>query len=131
MNRLFAYGTLCAPSVVQAVLGYLPSSTRGILHDYYRGTIRGEVYPGITARMGHRVQGILYDLTGPRDLLLLDEYEGHLYERGEVIVEAEGKTKEALAYVVRAQCESELTEEPWSLPRFLRQHAHRFRVDWS
>jgi gamma-glutamylcyclotransferase (GGCT)/AIG2-like uncharacterized protein YtfP len=131
MNRLFAYGTLRVPSIVQAVLGHVPASTRCVLQDYFRGTIHGEVYPGITPRLGQRVSGVIYSLSNPKDLLLLDEYEGALYERTNVTVEAEGKRLKAQTYVVRSSHLGELTEETWSLPRFLREHAHRFRADWS
>jgi gamma-glutamylcyclotransferase (GGCT)/AIG2-like uncharacterized protein YtfP len=131
MHGLFAYGTLRVPSIVQAVLGYVPASKRGVLHDHFRGTIQDKVYPGITPRLGERVSGLVYDLQSPKDLRLLDDYEGSLYERFVVTVATERTTLDVLAYIVRPSRLGELTEEAWSLPHFLREHAHRFRTAWS
>ena len=131
MHRLFAYGTLRAPSIVQAVLGYVPASKCSVLHDHFRGTIHGKVYPGIAPRVGARVRGLVYDLENSKDLRLLDDYEGDLYERVPVTVEAEGTSLNVQAYLVRPSRLGELTEVSWSLPRFLREHSHRFGADWS
>jgi gamma-glutamylcyclotransferase (GGCT)/AIG2-like uncharacterized protein YtfP len=77
------------------------------------------------------VEGLVYELTGPQELQLLDAYEGSLYERADVHLETAKGTMSAMAYVVRPDFLTHLSEEEWSLSVFIRKHAHRFRVDWE
>jgi hypothetical protein len=55
-KNLFAYGTLMCQDIMFAVTGFPFRGVRGILRDYHRGTIRGEVYPGIVPRRGEVVE---------------------------------------------------------------------------
>jgi len=56
MKNLFAYGTLMCQEIMLAVTSFLFRGARGLLRDYRRGTIRGEVYPGIVPRRGKVVE---------------------------------------------------------------------------
>jgi len=56
MKNLFAYGTLMCQEIMLAVTGFPFRGVRGLLRDYHRGTIRGEVYPGIVPRRGGVVE---------------------------------------------------------------------------
>ena len=123
MRRLFAYGTLGIPEIAQALTGRFWPAERAVLEGFARYRVRGESFPGIVSAPGARTAGVLYAGVDARSLVLLDRFEGKLYERREVWVCAgEGTRIAALTYVVGPRCRRRLGREPWDRRRFEARH---------
>jgi gamma-glutamylcyclotransferase (GGCT)/AIG2-like uncharacterized protein YtfP len=126
--HLFAYGTLISEDIMFAVSGHRLTGVRCLLRDYERGKIQGEVYPGIVARPGKVVEGVLYSDVPEAAWKRLDIFEGEMYQRRVIQVELEdGAVREAQAYVLRPEFEHNLSAGPWSLEEFLRSGKERFQ----
>jgi gamma-glutamylcyclotransferase (GGCT)/AIG2-like uncharacterized protein YtfP len=126
--HLFAYGTLICEDIMFAVSGRRSMGVRCLLRDYERGKIQGEVYPGIVARPGKIVEGVLYSDVPEAAWERLDLFEGEMYQRRVIQVELEdGTVRKAQAYVLRPEFEPNLCAGPWSLDEFLRSGKERFQ----
>ena len=89
-----------------AVTGFSFRGVRGVLRDYHRGTIRGEVYPGIVPRRGEVVEGLVYRDLPEEAWKRLDAFEGEMYCRTDVGIE------QAQTYVVRPEFEQRVGAAP-------------------
>ncbi len=126
--HLFAYGTLMCEEIMLAVTGRRLTGIRCLLRDYERGKIQGEVYPGIVARPGQVVEGLLYSDMPEAAWEGLDIFEGEMYRRRVIEVDLEdGTVREAQAYVLRPEFEHRLSASPWSLEEFLRSGKEGFQ----
>lgn len=126
--HLFAYGTLMCEDILFAVSGRRLTGARCLLRDYERGKIQGEVYPGIVARPGKVVEGVLYTDVPEAAWERLDAFEGEMYQRSAIQVELEdGALREAQAYLIRPEFDYRLSAKPWSLEEFLGSGKERFR----
>lgn len=130
MHPVFVYGTLLVDEILLAVLGRTVTRTPAVLHGYFRGTIDGQVYPGITPHEGSSVLGAILGSLSASELTALDEYEGELYERKPVAVLVAGQTISALSYVVHPRARDLLTRTPWDLSAFKREHTKNFGLTW-
>ena len=97
-------------------------SESAVLAGFARSMVRGEAYPGIAPAAGARTPGTLYAGVDPASLAALDRFEGGLYRRCEVRVEAAGGARSAFAWVVREEHRHVLTGEPWDRARFAAHH---------
>jgi len=129
-HRVFVYGTLMVPRIVDAVIGRVPRPQAAILSGYRRFTVAGQVYPGIVPCAGAVVEGLLYDGLQAPEMAALDEYEGELYVRHSLTVLVDENQHQAACYVVKPERRHELSEQPWDLAWFEREHADRFGVHW-
>ena len=127
--RLFCYGTLQFPEIMQAVTGCRFTGIPAVLEDYACCTVRGQVYPGIAPATGIHTEGIVYAGIGTAQLKKLDRFEGDLYERIRVCVsDRAGKPLQAWVYVVPTAMHKLLTAATWNreafeltqLPHFLK-----------
>ena len=85
---LFAYGTLCADEIVDALLGRSVEWSPAFLWGYRMGRVRSQAYPGIVPGRGEdRVEGRAYAALTHDDWRILDAYEGDEYERRSVTVD--------------------------------------------
>jgi gamma-glutamylcyclotransferase (GGCT)/AIG2-like uncharacterized protein YtfP len=131
MNDLFAYGTLMCADIMHDVAGCTPLHTHGVLRDYRRYAIRGEVYPAIIASGGGLVEGVVYHHIPDSAWLRLDGFEGEMYERTLVnVVLADGRTERAYAYIMRPEFAERLDSTEWDLESFLRTGKNRFETDY-
>ena len=127
MMNLFAYGTLMDAEIMIRVSGVAREGVKAVLQNYIRRTVRGEVFPGIAARQGSRVDGILYPDLPPQALKRLDRFEGDLYVRTPVTVVSEGgRWIAAQAYAVADRFVERLSDEEWSFRRFLENDKEAF-----
>lgn len=79
--NVFTYGTLMSENVLQVVLGRVPQREDGILHNYERRPIQGQVYPAVMHAPEKLVAGVvLHDLTA-EEIIILDAFEDPAYER--------------------------------------------------
>jgi gamma-glutamylcyclotransferase (GGCT)/AIG2-like uncharacterized protein YtfP len=126
MFRLFAYGTLQLPEVLQAVIGQRREGVPALLSGYRRFCVPGKPYPAMVVDGASSVPGLLYDGLSAAELELLDYYEGELYERHELLVQVQSAQLPAMSYVLGSAHGALVTEEPWNLQAFEREHLARY-----
>jgi len=99
--RLFGYGTLTLPGVLEAVAGVCARGEPALLHGYALVRLAGSSYPGIVPRRHGVVRGVLLHGLDERQLRRIDAYEGPAYERRRVVVRLGGLSTDAWVYVLR------------------------------
>ena len=120
--RLFAYGTLQLPDVLQAVTGQRRAGTPALLTGFRRFRVPGKPYPAIVADPTGTVPGLLIEGVSATELERLDYYEGELYERLELPVKTDTAEVLALSYVLGPAHLALVAQEPWDLQAFEREH---------
>lgn len=126
-QRLFCYGTLQIPAVLEAVLGHALRGGPAGLPGYAAFRVRGETYPGLAPRRESTTPGRLYVDVAPSDLAVLDRFEGYFYRRTARVVHLpSGRRVRAWVYMVAAGRENMLVPSPWHLETFLRTGYQRF-----
>ncbi len=82
---LFVYGTLINPAVQQDVIGRIILGQGDILESYQRQSIEinETTYPIIVPKTGAQTDGLVLEISS-EELILIDSYEGHHYQRIEV-----------------------------------------------
>lgn len=124
--RLFVYGTLVFPEVIEALTGRVPESIPAILHGYVRYTVAGQVYPGIVKHRDSSVEGLLYTGITPEELERLNEYEDTFYELMTLDVIAGTKNLKAFVYVVPLSSIGVLDDTPWDPELFRKNQLEKF-----
>ena len=125
--RLFAYGTLQLPDIMEAVTGKQFPSEEAVLEGYESFLVRGQSYPALVRSPGVRTPGRLYTNVDRDSLVLLDRFE-HLYERQTTELTVEnGETIEAQVYVLPEKRRRYLSSQPWNKDRFLKEHFAEFK----
>ncbi len=120
MNRLFCYGTLQVPEVIQAVTGRTYQGKAATLHGYAIYRVKNVEYPGIIRSTDSEIEGVVYDNVSDKDLEVLDLFEGDLYRRPWLdVVLADGTNCRAWCYVIRDKNKNLLTNATWRLEDFL------------
>lgn len=122
-HRIFAYGILTIPEVMEALLERRLPLRDAALDGYARFRLRDRPYPGIVAESAAAVDGVLYEGVGEDEITLLDHFEGELYERRSVRVRTACEPRvDADAYVVSERRRGRLSHEPWDRLRFEVEH---------
>ncbi|MGW8192766.1 MAG: gamma-glutamylcyclotransferase family protein [Desulforhopalus sp.] len=131
MINLFTYGSLMCSDIMFSVTNTRLERSEAILEDFFRSTIHGEEYPGITPQQGARVSGIIYfNLPAPA-IRNLDVFEGEFYIRQNVQVstEQQGVTG-AMTYIIKPHYKHILTNHEWSYEHFLSSGKTKFLQDY-
>lgn len=129
-NKVFVYGTLLLPNIMEAVTGSSYESMPATLEGYRRLRMKNEVFPGIIADPEASTKGKLYLGVDARALNLLDAFEGDLFDRQLLSVTAEnGDRCQAYVYIVPAWNSSHLEDKPWSLKTFMQDDYENFMAD--
>jgi gamma-glutamylcyclotransferase (GGCT)/AIG2-like uncharacterized protein YtfP len=125
--RLFCYGTLMFPEVMQRVTGRHFEGSPVILDDYGCYTVNGHAFPGIVRESGAVTQGLVYEGIGDTLLHRLDLFEGDFYERRRVCVtDTTGRPLQTWAYVVPAASRGILSRQSWDRQTFEREHLNTY-----
>lgn len=126
-RRLFCYGTLQLPTVLEAVIGRRLRGMRAALTGYGAFEVRRAEYPGLLRLPGQTTWGLLYENLSRPELNVLDRFEGDLYQRRHLVVRrVDGRRVQAWVYMPAAGRQRELTAIPWHLDRFRRSAYPRF-----
>jgi len=126
-HRLFCYGTLQIPAVLEAVIGHRLRGIRAVLPGYAACQIRRAEYPGLLRAPGKKASGRLYTNVTPMELKVLDRFEGRLYRRQHrIVIKDNGRRIQAWVYMVTPGRQKQVTTRPWHLDRFMRTEYHRF-----
>jgi gamma-glutamylcyclotransferase (GGCT)/AIG2-like uncharacterized protein YtfP len=103
-GRLFVYGTLMTPAVLDAVCGRALPRAAGTLAGYARYRLRRRVYPAIVGEHGASTTGLLCEGLDEFLWQRLDAWESPLYRRERVLVsDAGGGERTAHTYVLAAR----------------------------
>lgn len=120
--HLYTYGTLQLPQIMSQIVGRPVRGRPARLAGFARFRIRDRVYPAIVESPGAEVGGVLYEGLAAEELARLDDYEGPIYERRTVEIDVAGATLTACTYVLRPEHGARLSNEPWDLALFEREH---------
>lgn len=121
-QHVFTYGSLMFAPVWQRVVRGNYRSSTAILGNHARHAVPGVGYPGVIARDGVSVEGVLYFDVAEEDLARLDAFEGSEYRRDAVTVCALGVDLAAHTYIFlepAALLEAGWSPQTFDLPRFL------------
>jgi gamma-glutamylcyclotransferase (GGCT)/AIG2-like uncharacterized protein YtfP len=125
--RLFAYGTLMLPEVMEVVAGLRCAALPARLPGHRRRLLRGAVYPVLLPAAGETVAGVLWDGLDAAALARVDRFEGAIYERALCrVVLASGEEREAFAYVLRPEHHALASAEAWDVADFRARHLGAF-----
>jgi gamma-glutamylcyclotransferase (GGCT)/AIG2-like uncharacterized protein YtfP len=125
--RLFCYGTLQYPEIMEQVSGNHYAGLPVVLRNYACYTVRGEVFPGIVPEPGARTRGVVYNGLGTAQLQRLDAFESDFYVRRRVVVsDADERPLQAWTYLVRPEAHDVLSDEPWDRNLFELLHLQAF-----
>lgn len=127
-SALYTYGTLQVPDIIGLIVGRPLSGQPARLLDYVRYRIQDRVYPAIVPAAGGDVPGLLYPGLDPAELERLDVYEGEIYERRAIEVLVDGASVAACTYVLRPEHHHRLSQDPWDLELFVREHLASYRA---
>ena len=119
--NLFAYGTLMFDEILSVIVKKNYLSIPGLLENYTIRKFSGAEYPGIFYDKEGKVSGrIILDING-KDLSLLDDYEGPMYQRMQLRVSTCSNTYECQTYVVKDCYKHKLSVEKWCPVNFKKE----------
>lgn len=125
--RLFAYGTLQVPAVMQVLIGRVPRHSRAMLEGYACYELADRNFPGIIEWDSARVDGVLYRDLSDDELEAIDAFEDPAYACRTVSVAADDERVAALTYVVAPdQMQIVRRGHQWSLAHFMDEHAEQY-----
>jgi len=126
MPRLFSYGTMMCPEIIEKLAGKSLVGVPGRVKNHRVLCVRGELYPGMVQGSGGEVEGLVYTFSSylwPG----FDAFEGEEYLRKPVRVRySNGKRELVQAYVFRPEYRSRLTRKPWDAEAFARDGLQPF-----
>ena len=126
-HKVFAYGTLTVPEVMETVTDQSFRHDGCVLSGYVRFLIHQQVYPGIVPAESNQTPGRIYFGVDDKALKRLDYFEGDLYVRQTVEVKTSaGVMHQALAYVLADAHHHLLSTCPWDEAVFAEQHLAGF-----
>lgn len=109
----------------RAVMGWYQGVSARV-HGFTRGSVAGQIYPGMIPDATQEVAGTLYLAVETDDLVRLDIFEGEEYERSAISVTCEsGRIELAQTYIYlfpKKLTQSAWTPEDFDLPQFLRTY---------
>ncbi|HEY0845610.1 MAG TPA: gamma-glutamylcyclotransferase family protein [Noviherbaspirillum sp.] len=116
-SHVFTYGSLMFARIWGRVVRGEYASMPAVAYGHARYAIRGETYPGMVARSGASVEGVLYFDVGHEDIGALDAFEGSEYRRASIAVTLPGgESVQADTYIYLLP--EKLSESPWSPDAF-------------
>lgn len=116
-RAVFTYGSLMFAPVWRRVVAGEYNSAPAMLNHHARFAVIGASYPGMLARAGECVRGLLYFDVESDDLAALDRFEGADYRRVAVDARLDGGDMvraQAYLYLLPAR----LSGRPWQPERF-------------
>lgn len=102
--HIFTYGSLMFSEIWQRVVSGDYRSAPALAHGYARYAVLGATYPGMIARPGAAVEGVLYVDVSAQDVAALDLFEGGEYRREQIeVVMQSGEKLIACTYLFTAE----------------------------
>ena len=127
MINIFAYGSLMFDAVRDQLIDDRYRELEGYVSGFRRLKVRDEVYPGLIASMGSRVDGVVLLGVTSSDIRLLDRFEGAYYRRqGVTVVCGDNHCVRAQAYVFSDEYRILLTDTEWDVKQFCDKNLQTF-----
>lgn len=127
MDAVFTYGTLEIPQVMKAVTGLLYQSRPAVFKGYARFLVKGEIFPGVIRDDEEETLGTLYLAVNGDSLLLIDCYEGSIYQRrAEEVRTLDGEWVTAWVYVIPETRSDLLEYTRWNKEEFVAKYMTQF-----
>jgi gamma-glutamylcyclotransferase (GGCT)/AIG2-like uncharacterized protein YtfP len=123
VHRLFVYGTLQHPPLLDHLLGRLPELGPALVTGWRAARLQGRVYPGLVP--GGSARGHVLEVDDD-ELAVLDRFEGPQYEQVGVVASVAGEEVPALAWRLRDEHAGLVFDDDWDLQRFVADDAHAF-----
>ncbi|HEX4413820.1 MAG TPA: gamma-glutamylcyclotransferase family protein [Lacipirellulaceae bacterium] len=119
--HVFTYGSLMFPEVWSVVVGREFQTFEGRASGYAIYRVRDAAFPGIVAAGTESiVRGLVYLEVDNESIARLDRFEDDFYDRLEITVDcADGKARQAGAYVVPPKNRHMMTTMPWTAEWFV------------
>lgn len=128
MESLFAYGTLMCEEIMQEVTGHKLPHVAATLEGHNRLCVKNAQYPGLVENSKSKVYGIVYQGVTAPVWQRLDGFEGEMYLRKTVQIEAsDGTVLYADTYLVKPNYTNYLEPVEWDYDEFLRSGREKFR----
>lgn len=125
--RLFAYGTLMLPEVMEVVAGRRCVALPAVLPGHRRRLLRDAVYPVLLPAAGESVAGVLWDGLDDTALARIDRFEDAIYERiRRRVVLAGGEERESFVYLLRPEHHALAADDGWDEADFRARHLRAF-----
>lgn len=140
-SKLFVYGTLMAPEVVNILLDRVPYNQKCRLIQmattpstvYRRHPVRSQVFPGMilannnttTTTTSESIPGILYRGLTVTEMKRLDYFESTEYEKKPctvVVTEKDNQVEQAVTYIWTNPQSELVLEQEWSYEYFRDNH---------
>ena len=132
MIDTFVYGTLMFDAVWDALIRNNYRKIDARLDGYVRLCVRGEVYPGMVARDGRAVHGILVKSVSVADIEVLDRFEGDCYIRKQVrVASSDREWYDAQTYVFRDEKRFMLSRSEWRVEDFGGEGLRKFMAEYG
>ncbi len=125
MHRLFVYGTLRHPPLIEALVGHRLDARPATLSGHRAARLRGRAYPGLVVDPASEADGALVEVDDA-GLDVLDRFEGDQYTRTPVTVTTAEGAVEAEAYLLTGSTRSLVEPETWDFDDFVSGEAS----DW-
>lgn len=127
MTNLFVYGSLMYEPVWRRLLPERHARQAARLRGFQRLCMRDAVYPGLRARAGAEVDGVLVMQLSAWAMGVLDRFEGECYRRESVsVITHEAREIPCQVFVTRERCHHLLTSTEWHPQTFEQRHLARF-----
>jgi gamma-glutamylcyclotransferase (GGCT)/AIG2-like uncharacterized protein YtfP len=125
--RLFAYGTLMLPEVMEIVAGCRGAAQPALLLGHRRRLLRGAVYPVLLPAAAESVAGVLWEGLDAGALARIDRFEDAIYERTlRRVALAGGEEREAFVYLLSPAHHALASAEEWDEAAFRARHLGAF-----
>lgn len=121
MHRLFVYGTLQHPPLLEHLLGRAPALEPAAVAGWRAARLHGRVYPGLVPAPGGSASGHVVEVDDG-ELAVLDRFEGPQYERITVSVGGD----DVWAWRLRDEHVGLALDDDWVLDRFVADDASAF-----
>ena len=126
MNKIFVYGSLMFDEVWDSLVKGKFQKSDGQLQGFQRFSIHGEYYPAIVRKNDSHVKGKIISGLSNKHMNILDDFEGHYYQRSKVKV-WQGSTNPMLcdAYIFKGKYHHRLSRKEWNPENF---HKHQIKL---
>lgn len=123
MHRLFVYGTLRHPPLIEGLVGAPVPARDAILAGHRAAPMRGRAYPGLVVDVASDAVGALVEVDDA-GLSVLDRFEGPEYTRTPVVVRVvDGADVDAETYLLTGPSRELAEDGTWSLDTFVARDA--------